>query len=121
MIAQIWLQIGLALLIIFLLSVAVGRYLADIIVDRRTRLDPVFDPVEESRQSRDRMVSSPVVRLPKQPPWLLLLHKFFDRGHGLAILKLDGTPSELGPMWGHQSHRNFLCRTWAKNLFRGRT
>jgi hypothetical protein len=77
MIAQMWLQIGPVLLIVFLLSVPVGRYLTDIIMDWRTRSDPVSDPVEESRQSRDRMVSSPVVRLPKQPPCLLLLHKIF--------------------------------------------
>ena len=77
MTAQMWLQIGLVLLIVFLLRVPVGRYLAEIVMDRKTRLDPVFDPVEESRHSRDRMVSSPVVRLLKQPPWLLLLLKIF--------------------------------------------
>ena len=46
MTAQIGLQIGLILLIVFLLSIPVGRYLADIVMDRKTRLDPVFDPVD---------------------------------------------------------------------------
>jgi len=46
MTAQIGLQIGLILLIVFLLSIPVGQYLADIVMDRKTRLDPVFDPVD---------------------------------------------------------------------------
>ena len=46
MIAQIGLQIGLVLLIVFLLSIPVGRYLASVVMDRKTRLDPVFDPVD---------------------------------------------------------------------------
>ena len=77
MTAQMWLQFGLVLLIVFLLNVPVGRYLTDIVMDRRTRFHPVFDPVEESRQGRDRMVSSSVVRLLKRPPWLLLFLKIF--------------------------------------------
>jgi K+-transporting ATPase ATPase A chain len=47
MTAQMWLQIGLVLLIVFLLSIPVGRYLADIVMDRKTRLDSVFDPVDK--------------------------------------------------------------------------
>jgi potassium-transporting ATPase potassium-binding subunit len=47
MTGQTWLQIGLVLLIVFLLSIPVGRYLADIVMDRRTRFDLLFDPVDE--------------------------------------------------------------------------
>ena len=47
MTAQMLLQIGLVLLIVFLLSIPVGRYLADIVMGRKTRLDLVFDPVRE--------------------------------------------------------------------------
>jgi len=46
MIAQIGLQIGLVLLIVFLLSIPVGRYLASVVMDRKTRLDPVLDLVD---------------------------------------------------------------------------
>jgi potassium-transporting ATPase potassium-binding subunit len=45
---QGWLQIGLILLTIFLLSIPVGRYLANIMMDRKTWLDPVFDPVDSA-------------------------------------------------------------------------
>jgi potassium-transporting ATPase potassium-binding subunit len=46
MTVQIWLQVGLVLLIIFLLSIPVGRYLANIVMDRRTIFDTVFDPID---------------------------------------------------------------------------
>jgi potassium-transporting ATPase potassium-binding subunit len=45
---QAWLQIGLVLLTIFLLSIPVGRYLANIVMDRRTWLDPIFDPIDNA-------------------------------------------------------------------------
>ena len=45
MTAQMCLQIGLVLLIVFLLSIPIGHYLANIVMDRRTWLDPVFDRV----------------------------------------------------------------------------
>jgi potassium-transporting ATPase potassium-binding subunit len=45
---QAWLQIGLVLLTIFLLSIPVGRYLANIVMDRSTSLDPVFDPIDNA-------------------------------------------------------------------------
>jgi potassium-transporting ATPase potassium-binding subunit len=45
---QAWLQIGLILLTIFLLSIPVGRYLANIVMDRRTWADPVFDPIDNA-------------------------------------------------------------------------
>src|SRR5271167_2383178 len=48
MTAQVWLQIGLVLLIVFLLSIPVGRYLADIVMGRKTWLDRVFDPVDKA-------------------------------------------------------------------------
>src|SRR5271169_1737571 len=48
MTVQMWLQIGIVLLIVFLLSILVGRYLADIVMDRKTRLDRVFDPVDDA-------------------------------------------------------------------------
>ena len=41
-----WLQIGLVLLIGFLLSIPVGRYLAGIVMDRKTVVDRVFDPID---------------------------------------------------------------------------
>ncbi len=43
---QGWLQIALVLLIVFLLSIPVGRYLAAIVMDRKTWLDPVLDRVD---------------------------------------------------------------------------
>ncbi len=45
---QGWLQIALVLLIVFLLSIPVGSYLAAIVMDRRTWLDPLFDPVDNA-------------------------------------------------------------------------
>jgi hypothetical protein len=122
MTAQMWLQIGLVLLIVFLLSVSVGRYLTDIVMDRRTRLDPVFDPVEESRQGRDRMVSLPVARPPEQPPWLLLLLKILRprtrSRHSQTRRDAFRTWAHVG---GQRSHRYVVCRIWAKNSLRGRT
>jgi K+-transporting ATPase ATPase A chain len=41
-----WIQIGAVLLSIFVLSIPVGRYLADIVLDRKTRLDALFDPID---------------------------------------------------------------------------
>ena len=41
-----WLQIALTLLIAFLISIPVGRYLAKIVTDQRTWLDPLFDPID---------------------------------------------------------------------------
>jgi K+-transporting ATPase ATPase A chain len=43
---QSWLQIGLTLLIGGLVSMPVGRYLARVVTDRSTLLDPIFDPVD---------------------------------------------------------------------------
>ena len=48
MAAQSWLQIGAVLLFIFLLSIPVGHYLATIVMDRKTWLDPIFDPIDNS-------------------------------------------------------------------------
>ena len=48
MTAQSWLQIGPVLLVIFLLSIPVGHYLAGIVMDRKTRLDAVFDPIDNA-------------------------------------------------------------------------
>jgi potassium-transporting ATPase potassium-binding subunit len=48
MTAQGWLQIGTVLLIVFLLSLPVGRYLAAIVMDRRTWLDPAFDRLDDA-------------------------------------------------------------------------
>jgi K+-transporting ATPase A subunit len=47
MTAHTWVQIVLVLLIVFMLSIPVGRYLADIVMDRKMRLDAVFDPLDE--------------------------------------------------------------------------
>jgi len=41
-----WVQIGIVLLSIFLLSIPVGRYLANIVMDRKTGLDAIFDPID---------------------------------------------------------------------------
>ena len=41
-----WAQIGLVLLIVFLLSIPVGRYLGAIVMDRKTWFDRLFNPVD---------------------------------------------------------------------------
>ena len=46
MTSQGWLQIGLTLLIGFLISIPVGRYLARVVTDQTTVLDRLFDPVD---------------------------------------------------------------------------
>lgn len=43
---QFWVQIILTLLLIFLLAIPVGRYLARVFTDRKTMLDRFFDPVD---------------------------------------------------------------------------
>ncbi len=43
---QAWLQIGLTLLIAGLVSIPVGGYLARVVTDRRTFLDPILDPLD---------------------------------------------------------------------------
>ena len=46
MTSQGWLQIGLTLLIGFLISIPVGSYLAHVVTDRKTLLDPLLDPID---------------------------------------------------------------------------
>jgi K+-transporting ATPase ATPase A chain len=46
MTSQGWLQIGLTLLIGLLISIPVGRYLAQVTTDRKTPLDRLFDPID---------------------------------------------------------------------------
>ena len=46
MTSQGWLQIGLTLLIGFLISIPVGRYLAPMMTGRKTGLDRLFDPID---------------------------------------------------------------------------
>src|SRR5271166_3318518 len=41
-----WMQIGITLLIVFLLSIPAGRYLCAVVTERRTLLDPVFDRID---------------------------------------------------------------------------
>ena len=48
MTAQSWLQIGLTLLIGFLISIPAGRYLARVVTDRKTWLDRLFDPIDNA-------------------------------------------------------------------------
>ena len=48
MTVQSWLQIGVVLLLIFLLSIPVGHYLSTIVMDRKTKLDAVFDPIDNA-------------------------------------------------------------------------
>src|SRR5271157_6408077 len=43
---QPWLQIGLTLLIGLLISIPVGRYLARVVTEQPTFIDPVFDSVD---------------------------------------------------------------------------
>jgi potassium-transporting ATPase potassium-binding subunit len=43
-----WLQIGVTLLIVFLLSIPVGRYLAAVVMERKTLLDPIFDRLDNA-------------------------------------------------------------------------
>lgn len=44
--SHLWLQIGLTLLATFLLSIAAGRYLAKVVTEQKTLLDPLFDPID---------------------------------------------------------------------------
>ena len=44
--AQAWLQIILTLLAIFLVSIPLGRYMARIVMGRPTKLDRIFDPID---------------------------------------------------------------------------
>ena len=46
MTSQGWLQIGLTLLIGFLISIPVGRYLATVVTGRKTVVDRLFDPID---------------------------------------------------------------------------
>ena len=41
-----WLQIILTLLVILLISIVVGRYLAKVVTDQKTLLDPLFDRID---------------------------------------------------------------------------
>ena len=43
---QAWIEIGLTLLIGGLISIPVGRYLARVVTDRKTFLDPIIDPFD---------------------------------------------------------------------------
>src|SRR3974390_3242677 len=43
-----WMQIGITLLTVFLLSIPVGRYLCAVVTERRTLLDPVFDRIDNA-------------------------------------------------------------------------
>ena len=43
---QSWMQIAITLLIAFLISIPAGRYLGRVFMERRTALDPVFDPID---------------------------------------------------------------------------
>ena len=46
MTSQGWLQIGMTLLIGFMISIPVGRYLATVVMGRRTVVDHLFDPID---------------------------------------------------------------------------
>jgi hypothetical protein len=48
MFAQAWLQIILTLLPIFLISILLGRYMARIVIGQPTKLDRIFDPVDNA-------------------------------------------------------------------------
>jgi K+-transporting ATPase ATPase A chain len=44
--AQAWLQIILTLITIFLVSIPLGRYMARIVMGQPTKLDRVFNPID---------------------------------------------------------------------------
>jgi potassium-transporting ATPase potassium-binding subunit len=46
--AQAWLQIILTLLAIFLVSIPLGRYMARVVMGRPTKLDRIFDPIDNA-------------------------------------------------------------------------
>jgi potassium-transporting ATPase potassium-binding subunit len=46
--AQAWLQIILTLLAIFLVSIPLGRYMAQVVMRRPTKLDRIFDPIDNA-------------------------------------------------------------------------
>jgi potassium-transporting ATPase potassium-binding subunit len=46
--AQAWLQIILTLLAIFLVSIPLGRYMARIVTGQPTKLDRIFDPIDNA-------------------------------------------------------------------------
>jgi potassium-transporting ATPase potassium-binding subunit len=46
--AQAWLQIILTLFAIFLVSIPLGRYMARIVMGRPTKLDRIFDPIDNA-------------------------------------------------------------------------
>lgn len=46
MTTQGWLQIGLTLLIGFVISVPTGRYLASVVTERKSAIDRFFDPID---------------------------------------------------------------------------
>ena len=43
-----WMQIGLTLLTVFLLSIPTGRYLYAVVMERKTPLDPIFDRIDNA-------------------------------------------------------------------------
>ena len=45
---QAWLQIALTLAAVFALSIPTGRYMARIVSDRQTRVDWLFDPIDDA-------------------------------------------------------------------------
>jgi K+-transporting ATPase ATPase A chain len=46
--AQAWLQIGLTLLAIFLISIPLGRYMAKVVTGQKTWFDRIFDPLDNA-------------------------------------------------------------------------
>jgi K+-transporting ATPase ATPase A chain len=44
--AQAWLQIALTLIVIFLLSIPTGRYMARVVMGQKTWFDRIFDPID---------------------------------------------------------------------------
>ncbi|MEX8191732.1 potassium-transporting ATPase subunit KdpA [Comamonas guangdongensis] len=45
--SRLWLPIALTLLATFLLSIVAGRYLAKVVSEQKTLLDPLFDPIDK--------------------------------------------------------------------------
>ena len=43
---HMWLQTGLTLLVTFVLSIVIGKYLAKVVTEQKTWLDPIFNPVD---------------------------------------------------------------------------
>jgi K+-transporting ATPase ATPase A chain len=73
---QAWLQIALTLGVVFALSIPTGRYMARIVLERKTLLDRLFDPIDNAiyfliggKVSRQAMTWKAYTFHMQQPTW----------------------------------------------------